>query len=459
MRKLLVVFVLLVTSLTLSGCGGPSRAQQLATTPVKLSVWRVFDEDESFKKIMNNYRAMHPNVSFTYKRLRIEEYEDELLRAFAKGEGPDIFSLHNTWIGEYESLIAPLPASTTVAFSETKGSIKKETVFTLKETPSIRPAQVRRDFVDAVAYDVIRSHRPDPRAEATEKIFGLPMAVDTLALYYNRDLLNAAGIAQPPKTWNEFHQAVVALTKVGQGDEIIQSGAAIGTSRNVERAFDLLSVLMMQNGTRMTNDRGAASFTDEAEDGTSPGELALQFYTDFANPLKEVYTWNSSQPNSFEAFINGKAAFFFGYSYHRPFINARAPKLRYDITALPQIQESTDVNLANYWVESVARATKNIDWAWDFVQFASSQEQVTNYLSATNKPTARRALISTQLDNETLGPFASQLLTARSWYKGKDAAAAEEAFLDLIDAALIATEETDLPRAMNTAQNKVNQSL
>lgn len=459
-KRTLVFTLLLVFVVTLSGCGGPSKAERLASESITLDIWRVFDTDDSFREIMSAYQAIHPNVSFNYRRLRIDEYEDELIRAFAEGEGPDIFSVHNTWMGEYQNLIAPLPQTLTIPYTEVKGTIKKETIFTLREEPTIRPSQVQKEFIDVVGDDVIRSYRPDPRAEAQNRIFGLPMAVDTLSLFYNKDLLNAAGIAEPPRTWTEFQEATIALTRIGSGDQIIQSGVAMGTSRNVERSFDIVSALMMQNGTRMVNDRGQATFSDSIDGDTVPGALAMQFYTDFANPLKEVFSWNSAQQNSFEAFINGKAAFFLGYAYHVPFINSRAPKLRYDISELPQIQDGRVVNYANYWNESVSKATKHVDWAWDFVQFATSEEQVTKYLAATNKPTARRALIKTQIDNATLSSFAAQLLTAKSWYKGRDAAVAEEAILDLIDAFLTNADNPDnQSRAMKIAENKVNQSL
>ena len=107
------------------------------------------------KDIMNNYRIIHPNVSFEYRQMRIDEYKNELLRAFAEGTGPDIFSIHNTWLGEFKSLIGPLPSSLTIPYTEIKGTIKQEKIVTLREEPSITPAQVRRDFVDVVAQDTV----------------------------------------------------------------------------------------------------------------------------------------------------------------------------------------------------------------------------------------------------------------------------------------------------------------
>jgi multiple sugar transport system substrate-binding protein len=438
-----------------AGCGGPSTAQILASTPVTLTIWRVFDDDETFTDLLSNYRAIHPNVSFEYRELRFDEYEDELIRAFAEGEGPDIFSVHNTWIGAYESLISPMPDSVTIPYSETRGTIKKETVYTLQEEPTISQRSLRNDYVDVVAQDVIRDYKPSSNADTESRIFGLPLSVDTLALYYNRDLLNAAGIPEAPSTWTEFQSQVEDLTRIGANDEILQTGAAIGSSRNVERAFDIVSILMMQNGTQMADERGRATFAAETEAGFL-GIEAMRFYTDFANPLKTVYTWNEDQEDSFDAFTSGDVAFFFGYSYHYDLIEDANEKLNFSVTELPQIDGGKTVNYANYWVETVAKSTEHEDWAWDFVEFAASEDQVTNYLEAADKPTGLRSLISTQLEDEKLSIFSNQTLTSESWYTGSDAVVAEEALLDLIDAFL---SGADQERAIKDAQNKVNETI
>jgi len=457
-RPLFTKWIATISLLSLlgAGCGGPSQAQSLATQPVSLNVWRVFDESSTFDDNFAKYQKLHPNISFNYKELRADEYEKELIRAFAEGTGPDIFSIHNTWIGEYMPLIEPLPLSIQIPYSETRGSIKKETIFTLKEQPSISQRALKTEFADVVAEDVVRPYKPNDRSEVTSRIFALPLSVDTLTLYYNKELLNSAGFPEPPKTWNEFQTQVTKLTKLGADNSIIQSGAAIGTGKNVERAFDILSLLMMQNGTQMTDGRERATFAREDNNQNILGLEATRFYTDFANPLKQVYTWNDNQPNSFQAFVTGKTAFFFGYSYHADLIKTAAKKLKFAIAPIPQIEGGKVVSYANYWVETVAKSSKYKNWAWDFIQFATDKDHVESYLNASKKPTARRALINKQMEDESLSIFASQILTAQSWYQGNDAKAAEKAFLDLISSVLKGEDEE---RAIKDAENKINQTL
>jgi len=456
MKYTKLIAALSLVSLLGAGCGGPSAAQIAASKPVSLVVWRVFDSDDTLQPTMSAYQKLHPNVSFEYRELRSEDFKNELLRALAEGSGPDIFSLNNAWLGEYQSLISPLPASLKIPYSEVRGTIKKETVYTIKEQPSLSQRALKTEFVDVVAADVLRPYQENAKAPVTDRIFGLPLSVDTLALYYNKDLLNAAGFPEPAKTWAQFQEQATKLSRIGTNNEVLQSGASIGTGKNVERASDILALLMMQNGTQMTDERGVATFANADQSRQITGLDAVNFYTDFANPTKQVYGWNKSQPNSFDAFISGKTAFFFGYSYHAPLIRAAAPKLPFGISMVPQIEGGKTVNYANYWMETVSKASPNIDFAWDFIQFATSAEQVPQYLTLARKPTARRGLINTQIQDEDLSIFASQVLTAKSWYKGKNAAVAENALLDLIEAVLAGTDAT---KSIQEAQNKVNQTF
>jgi ABC-type glycerol-3-phosphate transport system substrate-binding protein len=402
---------------------------------------------------------MHPNVTIEYRKLRLDEYEPAIINALAEDRGPDIFSLHNTWISKYQSKLAPEPDSTTVPFTTIQGTIKKEAVTTLKTPPSLTVKDLKTQYIDAVANDVILNAPVDAPATGTkDRIFALPLAGDSLALYYNKDLLNAAGIAEPPAYWDDFQKDIPKLTKQDSQGNVVQSGTALGTAKNVERYADILSVLMMQNGAKMTENNSASFGKIPAELSgreTPPADDAVVFYTDFANPSKEVYTWNDKLPGSLQAFASGKTAFFFGYAYNLPSIRAQAPKLNLGIAKLPQIRDNPEVNYTNYWVEGVSKKTKNLNWAWDFMQFAASANQAPKYTNATKKPTVLRALIKGQLEDVDLSVFASQMLTAKSWYHGKNDTAYEQAFSDLIYSVL---NGVDVRQAIITAVNRVDET-
>lgn len=428
--------------------------------PVTLQYWRVFDDQDAFKDIIAAYQQQHPNVRIEYRKLRYEEFEQELLEALAEDRGPDIISIHNTWIGEYASKIAPLPPTVTLPYQYTTGTVRKEVVTELRTTPTITPAAVRQQFIDAVGQDVIRPST-DPAVKG-EQILGLPLAVDTLALFYNKDIINNAGIATIPEDWSGFLSAVAKTTKLGEDDAVTLAGAALGTARNIPRFSDIVSVLMMQNGAVMTDANNFATFhlvpKAFADRSYAPGLQALRFYTDFANPTKEAYTWNDTMPDALEAFIQGRVGFFFGYSYHIPTIQARAPQLRYAVAPLPQTDPVNNrTNVANYWVETVMKKSEHQEEAWDFIVFASKSANVKSYLQSTGKPTALRSLIAEQLQDPVVAPFTGQLLTAKSWYRGNDATAMEAAMADLVTGAVTGT--LPLERLVANAVQRINETI
>ncbi len=428
-------------------------SQQQLLEPVELTWWGVTDEPANFNEVIADYRAIHPNINITYRKLRYEEFENELLEALAEDRGPDIFSIHNTWVNKYLPKIEPLPAKTTLAYQVTKTSlgIKKETIVEVRDTPAITPPQLKDTFIDVVYDDVVREN----------KIYGLPASVDTLVLFYNRDLFNNAGIPLPPTHWNELQEQVKRLTFQNQNGDLIQSGAALGTAKNIERSADIISLLMMQNGAEMIAGRNVtfglipSTFPDR---NYNPGPEAVRFYTDFANSSKEVFTWTQSFPNSIDAFAEGRVAMVFGYNYHIPILEAkRQGKLNYGIAPMPQIEGRTETNYANYWVHAVSKKSTNINEAWDFIQFLTTKkDEAKKYLDKTARPTALRSLIQDQVNNDQLAVFANQLLTAKSWYRGNDAVAAENAIHEMIELILAGN---DLQESINLSALKIQQTL
>jgi ABC-type glycerol-3-phosphate transport system substrate-binding protein len=455
--KLKLVFIgliLIFIATTAFGCKTTvSKEAKEKIQPVTLNYWRVWDGQDAFNDIISAYNALHSNITINYRKLRYEEYEQELIDGFAEDRGPDIFSVNAGWLRRYQSKISPLPEQTTMAYSVITGTLQKQETVELRASQSITAKQLKENYVDVAADNAI----------VDGKIYGLPLSVDTMVVFYNRDLLNSAGITEIPRYWDEkFLSDVKKLTKQDKDGKIVQSGTALGTAGNIERYSDILSLIMMQNGAEMITPEGVVSFhrlpAAESDKSYVPGLEALRFYTDFANPVKEVYAWNKDLPNSLEAFINGRLAFFFGYSYHLPQIKARAPRLNLGISPMLQIEGNpTTVNFANFWLETVSAKSKYQNEAWDFIQFATNAENVKSYLTTAQRPTALRALINEQTNDENLAVFANQLLTARAWYKGKDYNAAEVIMGDMIDQALV--DPKQMPKLMETAARKIQQTI
>lgn len=436
-KKITAFSLLLIFLLTAGfGCKTTDPAAQKAGEPIVLTFWQTFDNSDAFTDIINKYQELHPNITIEYKKFRYEEYENELLNAWAEDRGPDIFSIQNTWVKKYQNKITPLPTEITMAYMVQIGTVKKEIVPQLETIKSLTVRDLKNNFADVVFSDVVLEDG---------KIYGLPLSVDTLALYYNRDLLNSSGVSNAPTYWNkDFQQIVKKLTKQDPKKGLVQSGISLGTSQNINRFSDILSVLMMQNGAQMTS---GSQVTFNAIPPTmtgnyNPGLEALRFYIDFANPNKEVYCWNNDMPNNLEAFTSGNLAMFFGYSFDLAQIRAQAPKLNFSVAKLPQIEgNSIQINFANYWVDTVSKKSQYPNEAWDFVQFLTKEENAKLYLATTKKPTALKSLINTQKDDEDLGVFAEQILSAKSWYHGRSITDAERAMGEMINSALIANDK------------------
>lgn len=429
-----------VVAITGQGCTKAlPQATVNASKPVTLRVWGVVDDYNVYQPAMEAWRKQHTNVTIEYKRFRLEEYENELLNAFAEDRGPDVFLIHNDWTGEYLSKITPMPKQTSTAARVTTGGVRPQLTWEMRTEATIPLTEIKNQFADTVARDLVRTVNVGTADKPVneERAMGVPVGIDTLALYYNKDLLNAANIPTPPEDWGQFTEQAKALTQVGTDGKLVRSAVGIGTASNVERSVDVLAALMMQNGTVMTDDVGYPTFDKIPANMTGvdapPAYRALEFYTDFANPNKDTYTWDATQPNSYDAFIQGKTAFFFGYAYHGDLIRARAPRLNLGVTKLPQIGGRTPINIANYWYFAVSKKSTAQDLDWSLLTFLGKADQQKAMLAIAKRPASRKALLTDQLNDERIGVFASQVLTSTNWYRGKNITATEDALRLMID--------------------------
>ena len=379
-----------------------------------------------------------------------------LLEALAEDRGPDIISVRNRWMSFYKPKLDPMPASVPDTTKRVvKSTLGTETIVNTVTQNMPNLVQLDREYVQAVKNDVVMD----------EKIYGLPLSLENMAIYYNKDLLDRAGIAEPPKTWDDFQIAVKKITKFDKtSGKILQSGTALGTGSNISGFEDIIYILFKQSGINFVNKNGQATFATVAQNQENPAMSVMDFYTDFANPSRDTYSWNDAMDPSLEKFVNGSLAFFFGYSYHLPAIKARAPQLNVVVLPMLQLNPEQPVNVANYWVQSVTDKSKHKNEAWALVNFLAHSKATKEYLDQSGRPSALRAYIAGQLDNNDLYPFASQILISDSWYKGKDYDAAVRALGDmsrewLLPASQPGREMQWRQDILNRAAAKINQTL
>ena len=456
--KLLVGFS--ITSLLLLGLGCKNSTPAVGGTNTQrktLELWTVYDDVDALNAVITNYKAARPYLAVNIRQLRPEDLYNRLVETLAEDRGPDIISIDNRSLGKYVSKLTTLPPSvqdTTVKVIE--GQFSTQTVVSTKTIPTVTLDQLDREYIPVVKQDVIRGGR----------IYGLPISMDTMAIYYNKDLLDRAGIAEPPKTWEEFQEAVRKLTKFDRvSGKIVQSGAALGAAGNVPWNDDLLYILFKQSNITFVDRSGRAVFNGASNSREeTPTMQVMSFYTDFADPTRDTYSWNEEMPNALDGFVTGKIAFSFGYQFHNQTIKARAPQLNYVIIPLLQLKPDLQANVANYSILTVPAKSKQANEAWALVAHLTHSAATKDYLDRSGRLTALRAYINAQKENIVLAPFVADLLVATSWYRGNNYEVAAGAVKDMIREWLRAPANVEnlgqyRQSVLNRAAARINQTL
>ena len=401
-----------------------------------VTFWSPIDEPEIFKDIIARYQQANPNVKIKYVyKSPITTYDSESTDALSAGQGPDIWAIHNSFIPKHLAKLAPMPDGF---------------LATSKKNKDTDAEIVTKKYVPIVSQENI----------SEEKVYGLPLFVDTLVLFTNPSLLNAklrsiqkqgndvnsSLFSVGPKDWNEFVDLVKIYTE-RNNDDIVKSAVALGRSDNVRNAQDILAVLMVQNGASIASPDGltatfhlpspkATGIVFEAQQRYFPGVEALKFFSAFSDKTEDVFTWDNTFSDSYDAFINGETAMMIDYSSTALNIAQDKPTLNYKILPLPQIRNATDaIDMADYWTLTVPKISKNQPEAWNFIRYLTTVGQ-SSYLANTRRPSPLKPKSTPRSVKERVevkNPFRYQTQTAQSWYRGKDPADVEVEFLSMIN--------------------------
>ena len=351
--------------------------------PIKLTYWRTGDDKTALDTALSRWKQLHSNVTIEVVNIPPADYEKRLNSAISSNSLPDMFTIKPDWLPRYIDSTQPSP---TQVFSE---------------------AEYKKTFAPILAGQLIRDG----------KVRAVSYSLPTLGLIYNADLFASTGIESPPSSWQDLVNDNAKLVKKS-GSGLISSGVALGTA-GVSNSSSILPMLMMQNGSIMTNTPPTqATFQKPSADNYPSAVKALDFYTSFAKPSKSSYSWSDGFGESTQAFAKGKTAMIIDYSYKIPGIKATSPGLNFKVAKLPQLNPGASINYADYWAETVSKSTKYPEIAWDFYNYMTSYEIMNMYSVATTKPASRLDLAKYQQTDPTIGPFASQVASAQNYYKG-----------------------------------------
>src|SRR3989344_1603423 len=383
----------------------PGLRKDLGQGEIELEIWGFEDDEDILKDILTRYsEEIEPRIKVKYLKKDFKTYKQDLINALAAGKSLDIFSLKNTWIEEHKDKLLPLPEG--------------EVDFTTSD--------FRRTFIDSVQSGLV----------IDGKIAGLPLFADNLALFYNKDHFNAAGLASPPQNWDDTVAFAKKLTKYSSGGDIERSGLALGSYANVAHSFEIISALFLQSGDKII-DRESGEISLSAKNAGN----AIAFFTSFSNPKKNAYFWNGRLPNSLDAFAQNKASMALGLAEDAETIKLKNPRLNFGIAPLPQIVNSDRKSTySSYVFKAVSKMSENSVEAWKLLLYLSNKENSKQYIELTRRPPARRDLISSVPNS--LGAFYAQALYSEDWPVPEETAGLE-IFKDVIESIETGKTSTD----------------
>ena len=248
-------------------------------------IWDYFETDaqkEMIQSLMDGFNASQDEYEATHVYVPFSDYEKQLTLGIASGELPDLVILDGCSMASFIQL------------------------------------GLFGDISDA---DINWDEYIEGPLESTMmdgKHYGIPFATNCTALYYNKDMFDAAGIDYPDEntTWDEFHEMAKALTKDGV------YGFGNAATNTDEGTFQCLQWLYTAGG----------SYTD-IEDGVDAYKLMQEMIED-GSWTKECVNWTQSDVNN--NFMAGNLAMQQNGPWQIPGIEENAPELNYGVTTLPK---------------------------------------------------------------------------------------------------------------------------
>ncbi len=378
----IVAFVLIFFVLIFLGViPGLKTTTKKTIKTVDLSLW-VLGNKNNYLKIVEAFKKNYPDfqINFEIKDFNNEYlYKKNVFDALAAGKGPDIFMIKSTDIFRDLNKLTPV--------NKTKYNL----------------ISLKKDFPLGISEDVVYNN----------EIYGLPLDLDNLALIFNRDLFNQAGIVYPPTNWPDFKKAVSLLVRKNQIGDFERIGAAIGGSeKNIKNSTDILMALILQK-ILLAND----SKNNFLENPQFLKE-AIQFYTDFFDYSKDFHTWKINLDNDFDLFLEGKLGMIFGYYDDYKNILKQNPQGNYEVSFFPQFNQEKMTTFARYWILGVSSQSPNKSLAWDFVLFLTTKPEISDYYQKNfNTVPALNTLINKKINdpnNQILNLYSHQALFAKS---------------------------------------------
>lgn len=296
-----VLAVLAVTMLALYKPPADPNAQILTGNVL---IWGTVSEDVMFAELSALAEVDPLFGRIKYEYIAPEKFNDEFVRSLADRTNPDLLLISHEEIVSQRDRLLPFSYDT----------------FPLRD--------FKDRYIDGAEVFAL-----------SDGIYGVPIAIDPLVLYWNRSLLGNAGFLGAPTSWEQLVNDVLPALTVREFDRTItRATVAMGEAQNIQHFYPILSMLAIQSGSQLVTDgeNGYQIRLDESAAGNRPFEQALTFFMRFSNPQTTDYTWNRALPLDRDAFVREQLALYFGFASEGKDLAFRNPNLNFDIAEVPK---------------------------------------------------------------------------------------------------------------------------
>jgi ABC-type glycerol-3-phosphate transport system substrate-binding protein len=390
----------------------PAAEEVLLSAPVE--IWGTLPS-AAFSGVLQEIQRTNPSFHLvSYRYVPPESFNVEFVNALAERRAPQLLLLSHDQLVEQRRRLQPLSY---------EGFPRRD---------------FRDRYVDGAELFAL-----------SDGIYAMPIMLDPLVMYWNRDMLLNAGLLFAPTTWEGVVGEVVPTLTMRDHDRAIRRSAiALGEYTNVKHAFPVLSMLMIQGGSRLVveSERGySVELNHSLGEGGAPLSAALGFFARFSDPNNVLYSWNRSLPLDQDAFLREDLALYFGFGSEARALEAKNPNLNFDIAEVPQGAAATmRRTYGQFYGLSLVRDGGNLGDAYTVLMMLSGEQHARSLAAAYAMAPLHRASLAAGSD-DVYGRIIYQAApSARGWLNPERATS--ERILAQAVADLVA-RRTDPPRA------------
>ncbi|SFC93077.1 multiple sugar transport system substrate-binding protein [Bosea sp. CRIB-10] len=326
---------------------------------VEIEYWQyVFDARiKAMNELIKRFEAANPGIKVKHTTFPYADYQTKIAAAVPAGQGPDVVQLYYGWLDNFvgAKFIQPLPRD---AFPH--------------------------DVIEKEFYPIVQTMKRDG------EYYGLPTAVRTLALFYNKKLFQEAGLDpnKPPQTLDEYLEAAKKTVKRDAAGNMLSAGAVIDMpGQDLHWWREVL--LRQMGGKPYSDDNRSVAYDSEA------GAKALNWYADLQRVHKVGQAGFMDEGQA--AFRAGRAAMTVDGSFRLGAFGG-IKTFEWGVAELPASADGKRSNFASYWVNAItAKPTgAKLEAAKKFMAFTTSPEAMQVWLDMVGELPARKAAAETE---------------------------------------------------------------